>query len=256
MSSTDSHRLATEDFLDPYVEAARRQFDAAEIEHAAQRLRERLPRARFGRPASLGWLSLAGAASILFAAIAVVSFFLPGDNGSAFAQAQQWFASFRTLQVEMTVETGQDAVARTNIWLDDSGDMRIESAGATWIVKPEAGMMYVLLPDGETIAQSIPPVSVAENSTGWIDGIRDFQGEAELVAESRFIEGISATGYSLTMGASTFVLWVDPFDNKPLLMESEMPGGVTMRNALSFDTPLPADVFDVPEGIQPLELHE
>jgi hypothetical protein len=256
MNSTDSSRLTSEEFLDPYIAAARQQFGSAEIEYAAQRLRERLPREPVDRRAAFSRLSLAGAASILFAAISLAPFLFPGDNGNAFAQAQQWLGSFRTLQIETTVQAGQDTVTSMNIWLDDAGDMRIEAGDVATIVKAEAGMIYILPPDGQPFAQRIPANSVPENSIDWLEDIRAFQGEADLLAESRFIEGISAIGYRLEIGASSFVLWVDPVDNKPLMVESEMPDGATIRSTLSFDMPLPADVFDIPEGVPPLVLPE
>lgn len=248
MNSTDSH--TADEFLDLSVEAARRQFDDAQIEQAAQRLREKLPRARAGRRNTMRWLTLTAAASIVLAAVTAASLFLPGRPGSAFAQAQQWFSSFSTLHIETTAQVGQENVSQTDLWLNDSGDLRIEAAGVTTIVKADTDTIYILMPDGQTVAQSIPPNAATDDTADWLDEIRYFQGAADLLAESRLIDGITATGYELPVNSTTLVLWVDPFDGRPLLVEAESPGGTSVRHALTFDAPLPAGAFEVPD-VQP-----
>ena len=62
--------------------------------------------------------TLVGAVSIVFVAIFAVSLFVPGTNGTAFAQAQEWLASFRTLQAETTVVAG-DSVSTVITWFDE-----------------------------------------------------------------------------------------------------------------------------------------
>lgn len=256
MSSTESHRRGDAKFLDPYIEAARRQFRAGEIEPAAERLRQRLPSAGAGRRAAVQWPLLAAAASVVFAAVTAVLLLLPGQDGSAFAQAQEWFSSYETLRIETTVEMGQETVSRTDLWVDDADNVRIEAGGVATIVRPDTESIYILLPDGRAIMQSIPPDAAAEASTDWLEQVRDFQGQADLLAESRIIEGIDAAGYELTIGMTTFVLWVDPADGRPLQVESETVDGTTMRHALSFDVSLPPRAFDVPDNVQPLMPHE
>jgi hypothetical protein len=252
MSSTDNPHVADEQLLDPYIEAARRQFDAASLDDAAQRLRNKLPLARKSARPLFGWPSLAAAAAVAFVAISAVSFFLPGDNGSAFAQAQQWLQSFRTLQAETTVLAG-DSASTVVAWLDESGDTRVESLGTTTIIKPDTGMIYIMPPDGQYFAQRISPERIVGNSTELLDNIRAFRGQAELLAETRVIDGISAVGYALEIDSATNVLWVDPMDGRPLLVVVQTPNGVIMRTVLRFDVPLPDNAFDVPDGIQPAQ---
>lgn len=252
MSSTNSHPVAAGEFLDLHIEAARHQFDAATIERSARKLREKLsmtPRTR--RPA-FRWPALVGAASILFVAISLISFFSPGRDGNALAQAQQWFTSFRTLQLETSVLTEDADTNVLRVWFDESGNTRIESQDGISIVKPLEGMVYVLRPDGHNLAQRIP-FDVIENPMEFVDVIRKFQGTGDRLAESRVIEGVSAVGYKLVSDGWTIVLWVDPADGRPLLVDQESPDGVAMRSVLHFDVPLPANAFDVPDGVQLLE---
>jgi hypothetical protein len=138
------------------------------------------------------------------------------------------------------------------VWLDESGDTRIESQGAITIVKPQEGMIYMLLPNGQNFAQRIP-FDVVDNSMEFIDVIRTYQGTGDRLAESRVMEGVSAVGYKLVSDGWTIVLWVDPADGRPLLVDQEGPGGVAMRSTLKFNVPLPTNAFDVPDGVQLLE---
>jgi hypothetical protein len=253
MSSADSHPVAAGELLDLHIEAARQQFDAAAIEHSARKLREKLSLAPRSRLAAFRWPFLVGAASILFVAISLISFFSPGSDGNALAQAQQWFTSFRTLQLKTAVLAGDTATNALLVWFDESGDTRIESQGTITIVKPREGMIYVLLPDGQNIAQRITSESVVGNSMEFLDVVRKFQGTGDRLAESRVMEGVSAVGYRLASDGWTIVLWVDPADGRPLLVEQEGPDGVAMRSALEFNVPLPANAFDVPDGVQLLD---
>lgn len=241
------------EYLDRFVEAARQQFGGSEIERAAQRFRARLPRGQVRRRARFGWLTLGAAASVVVAAVTVVSVLLPGQNGSAFAQAQQWFSTFRTLHIETTAQIGQEIVSTTDLWLNDAGDVRIEAGGLTTIVRAGADTIYVTMPDGQVMAQSIPPTAVTDETIGWLDQIRGFEGEADLLPETRLIDGVSAIGYAVTMGLTTLELWIDPFDGKPLLVEATTPEGTSIRHALSFDVPLPTNAFDVPDTVQSFE---
>src|SRR5688572_8484230 len=114
MISNDSLSVAAGELLDLHIEAARHQFDTATIEQSARRLREKLSLVPRTKRPTFRWLSLVGAASILFVAISLISFFSPGRDGSALAQAQQWFTSFRTLQLETSALTDD---AATNVIL-------------------------------------------------------------------------------------------------------------------------------------------
>lgn len=245
--STSETFAANKDFLDDYIENARQQFDGAQIECAAQRLRERLHRTQVGPSTMLKWLSLASAALVLFAVLTLITPLLPLQSTSAFAQVQQWFSSFRTLQVQTVVQVGQIRGPTLDVWLNDVGDARIEANGVVTIVKSETNMSYTLLPNGQAIASAIPAPSDNEDPTEWLTAIRNFQGDAELLEESQVVQGVSASGYRLVVEGGIFVLWVDPSDNKPLHVETQMPGGAIIRNDLYFDVQIPTDMFDVPD---------
>ena len=191
----------------------------------------------------------------MLVALLSVSLFWPGNSGTAFAQAQQWLSSFRTLRADTKITAG-DAVSTVIAWLDESGDTRIESSGTTTIIKPNEGLIYALLPDGQTFAQPITSERVVGNAMEFVDNIRAFKGQALLLPETRLIDGIQADGYELEGDGLTNVLWVDPADGRPLLVETEMPGGQTMRTVLRFDVALPDNAFEIPDDVRPAPLFE
>jgi hypothetical protein len=249
MSSIQNPEVAGNELLDLHIEAARQQFHAAGVEQASRRLRANLSQARGNKSFILKFPALVGAVSVIFVAIFAVSFFAPGTNGTAFAQAQEWLASFRTLQTEGTVVAG-DSVSTVVAWLDESGDTRIEYLGMTTIIKPEEGMIYFLRPDGRSFVQQITSEPIVRNSMEFLDVIRAFRGQADLLAERRMIDGILAVGYELEVDATSSVLWVDPTDGRPLLVDAQMPDGTTTHTVLRFDLPLPENAFAVPEDSQ------
>jgi hypothetical protein len=255
MSSIQNPEVASTEPLDSHIKAARQQFDAAGIEQAARRLRAKLSQARGNKSFILRFPALVGAVSVIFVVIFAASLLVPGTNGTAFAQAQEWLASFRTLQAETTVVAG-DSVSTVVAWLDESGDTRVESLGITTIIKPEEGMIYVLRPDGGSFVQRITSEHIVGNSMEFLDDIRAFRGQADLLAERRMIDGILAVGYELDVDTTTNVLWVDRTDGRPLLVEAKMPDGTTMRTVLRFNLPLPENAFEVPEDSQLLNSSE
>jgi hypothetical protein len=249
MNSIRNRASASGKALDQHIEAARQQFDADDIAQAARRFREKLVR---GQSRQRRWRlpALVGAASVALMLVFAGSLFIPGNSGTAFAQAQQWLESFRTLRAETTVVAG-DAVSSVVAWLDASGDTRVESLGSTTIIKPDEGMIYMLRADGGYFAQRITSERIVGSATEFLDNIREFRGDADLLTETRIVDGISAVGYALQVEGATNVLWIDPADGRPLLVEAQMPGGQTMRTVLTFDLPLPEDAFDIPDGVQP-----
>lgn len=264
MSSTDNNSVTADKYLDLHIEAARQQFDATSIEAAACRLCEKLALAQgTWRPSfgsllkrafaqAVGWASLAGAALLLYIAISFSSLFFPDGNGTALAQVQQWFTSFQTLQVETTIVEA-DTVTDTLTWFDESGLTRIESGGMTTIVNPEASMIYMLRPDGQNFAQPITAeMTIVEGSTEFLDLVQTFL-EADRLSETRVIRGISAIGFKRESDEWSTVLWVDPSDNRPMMVEQENANGVTSRSVLSFNIELPENAFEVPEDMQLLE---
>ena len=247
----DATHTNDSDELQHCIDAVRRLDDAA-VDAAANRLRAHLPPLDHPpRRRAAAW-RLAGAALAVATILAIGPWLLPGNGGDAFAQVQQWFATFRTAHVVTTMKQGDNVILAMEIWTDDAGNTRIDMDEVTHIVEPSRGTMHTLLPGRQIMTVQFTPDSDAAEATDWMAELRDFQGQAELLAETRMVAGIAAAGYRLEVDGSRFTLWADPVTNRPLLVEATLPGGVTMDHRLAFDEPLPLDVFTVPSGYQPI----
>lgn len=235
--------------IDDYIEAAREDVDETELAAARQRLLDTLPARRPARQGR-GWLRMAGATVGVAAVammIAIAPTLLPQRYGGGIAQAQQWFERYTTLHMVVTTWQGDAQLTRMQVWTDDKGTTRVEVPPITHIVDPKNDVMHTLLPGNQVMTSTIGlgrDVDPVANEIGWLQELRDFQGQAEVLDERRSIDGIDAMGWRLSLPSGDFDLWVDPADNRPLLMENELPGGLLMLSSFIFDAPLPEGVFE------------
>lgn len=87
-------------------------------------------------------------------------------------------------------------------------------------------------------------MAIVENSAEFIEIVQAFL-EGDRLAASRVINDVAAVGYQRDYDEGTIVLWVNPSDGRPLLVEQESAGGVSTRSVLSFNIPLPANAFEI-----------
>ncbi|MGP1609659.1 MAG: hypothetical protein ACTS5G_03050, partial [Burkholderiales bacterium] len=112
---------------------------------------------------------------------------------------------------------------------------------------------YMLRPDGHNFAQPISAdMTIVEGSTEFLDLVQTFL-EADRLPETQVIRGVSAIGFKRESDEWSTVLWVDPSDDRPMMVEQENVNGVTIRSVLSFNVELPENAFEVPDDMQLLE---
>lgn len=235
------------DGLEAYVTAVRDQFDDAEINAAANRVREGLP--TIEREDSRSFSFKTWASGLAAAAVVAVIFPLlsPTGGGVAFAQVQEWFESYQTLQLIMTTEHRGKTLTRLEVLADADGNTRIDTQGTTQIIDPLNGEMLILLPGKRFMTQTIAPVQPGRvEALEWLDEIREFQGTAEMIDATREIDGEPATGFQLDVSNVNTTLWVATADGRPLELQLEMEGDVRMIGQFTFDELLPDDAFVVP----------
>src|SRR5690606_40817037 len=94
----------------------------------------------------------------------------------------------------------------------------------------------------------------AEDELGWLDQLREFQGEARQLEATRVMDGKVAHGWALDVEGTPIVLWVDGSD-LPLAMETGGEGGLSIHYRFAFDVDLPPGYLssEIPEGYQPVE---
>ncbi len=240
-----------DDLLKPFIDAAREPVQRIELDAAADRLRARLP-----QPVAAGrtW-RLAGAGALVMVAVVLAPFLL-GDNGHAFAAVQKWFEDYQTVHVSTEMSQNGTPIMQLQTWSDRSGSARIEMDAVVHILDTETGLMHTLLPGDRVMSVTIATAPVGQDPRAalqWLQQIRSFQGQAEALPEKRIINGEETAGYRLAVDGSEFTLWAETRDNRPTLIEANLPGGLLMRSEMVFDQPLPEDVFAVPPHYLPVQ---
>lgn len=237
------------EFLDDYINAAR-EVDEAALGAAVADFRSHLPVVKPARKTIPAWLRFSGAVALLVLAVSIVPTFLPDQpGGQAFARVQAWFEDYQTLRVDISMRQGAQQVSEVKVWSLANGATRVEVPPIAHIVDPQRNVMHTVLPGGQVMSREIAPgfdAVAGDSHLQWLDELRDFQGVADVLDQPRLINGIDALGWQLKLEGQSHALWVDPADNRPLLMEAELPGGLSMEVQFRFNEVLPGSLFEVP----------
>lgn len=240
--------------LAPFVAAARKTVSQPAIDAAADRFRSGLPRSQ-PRTRRAGW-RLAGASLVMLAAVALAPLLLPDQGGSAFAEVQRWFQDFQSAHIRTEIHQGQQPVVELDVWVDSRGSARIENGTIVTILATDSGLLHTLLPGNQVVTVPFDATAAVDDPRAafrWLDELRDFQGSAELLPRFRVVNGVEAAGFVLVLDETSITLWAATDDNRPILIEGDLPGGLTMRSVMDFDQPLPQGVFEVPHQYRALE---
>lgn len=243
---TNDNRDSVEDFLAPFVAAARNDLDQESLAAAAERFRNDIPEPKTATAGGFGWLRLGAGALALTLAIALGQLVVPSNGGSAFAEVQQWFANFRTVHVQTMVTSNNLPIVNLEVWARADGSVRIEQAGIVHVLDPAERAMYTLLPDKQYFKLPLADAQSQPQVLDWFEDIRKFKGKADRLDEEREIDGVRAVGYRLRADDTDLSLWADPASHRPLLLEGALPGGLSMQSTLQFDIDLPPDLFEIP----------
>lgn len=240
-------------FLAPFIEAARDDVSADSCSQAADRLRARIPKPQTGTRQGIRLFRFSSAAAMLALVLLLGQTFMPGNGSSAFAAVQKWFSDFRNVHVTTSISSGDSVVVNVEVWALANGTVRIEQSGMVQILDSDAATFYMLLPDQRYFAQPLPTNPEKPQALDWFKDIREFQGEATMLQQSRVVAGIVAKGYQLQIDDVDLTLWADPVSHRPLLLEGALPGGLQMISTLDFDSEMAAELFEVPGSYQQLE---
>lgn len=248
----DTTHYDDERFLATFIEPARRAAENPELSAAADRLRDRLPEPASFR--STGWLPRFAALSVLITGLAIsMPMILPGGGGTAFAQVQAWFSGYSTVDVRTTILRESDEIVDVRARATAAGNARIEQMGVTHILSASAGTFITLLPGQRYMQQTIDGMSGSVDGMEWIDKLGAFQGEAVVLDDTQVISGRQAIGHRLVIDGTDLTLWSALSDNRPLLLEGELPGGLQLRTTFEFNVELPPWLFELPPGFSPIE---
>ncbi|MEM7612056.1 MAG: hypothetical protein AAF270_10275 [Pseudomonadota bacterium] len=250
---TESTRMNEEErVLQPFIAAVRDTAEHADISAAAARLRAKLPNETTAAP-SRGWVPRFATMAAVVAVVATsLPFMLPGGAGTAFANVQAWFASYDTLEVRTSMTFGDQVMMDMRVRTTARGDVRIEQAGATQIINAETQTFTMLLPEQRYTRQPIAVAAARNQGLEWVEELAAFRGDAVRLDAPRTISGVAAIGHRLVIDGVDLTLWSRADNDQPLLLEGDLPGGLSMRTQFDFDVPMPLSLFDIPAGYSPL----
>lgn len=223
----------------------------AQASAAQARLAARLerPRGRV-RPARAGWLgALATATASL---VLVVGLPMMSGSGNAFAAAQRHLAQFDRLALTVTQRMDDELLQTSRTLIDARGRSRTDVGdGLSIVVDPAAGRMLTLLHDSrEAMPMALPVTPVASaDPVPWLAPLREFQGQARRLPETRDIDGRRAWGWRATVQGQVMDLWIDA-DGLPLALEMAAAGRLRIDYRFEFEPPVsPGELStEVPAG--------
>lgn len=219
------------------VEAAR-SVPEAHVAAAQVALQARLAhRSARRRPGATRWL---GAALTAAAALAIVLAlpFLP-QSEPAFAAVRRHLLEFGTLSMQVEQYSAGRPLQQSRVLLDAQGRVRVDVGEQLSMVLDSAQGRMLMLLHGPRVARPMALPAVPPEAAGPVDllqQIREFQGEARRLPQTRMIEGRVAHGWELALPSTTLVLWADA-QGLPLAMEQDS-GGLQLRFRFEFEPAL------------------
>lgn len=239
--------------LNDHVQALKAHSPSADVSDAAQTHLESLldRRARTSiRRLRYGWM---GAACAGLAVLALLLVPLLGTHeGSAFAAVQKHLRDFTTLSMTITQRANGINLPTIHVLTDRKGNTRTDIGSATSvIVNVDNGTVLTLLHASHKALRF--PVGSHRDSDepkalGWLDSIRQFQGKAERLSESRVIDGRQTHGWSLRTNGMHIVLWADD-DGIPHAVD--IGGSMNMKQHMTLEMDMPIDTARLSTQLPP-----
>lgn len=235
--------LAAREPDEAMVQAAQRKLEAA-IAAKTAKVATRKPARRVG-----GWLAAATSAGIV--ALAMLWLPLFPSSALAFADVQQHFRDFRTLRFEFEQRMDGRVIMKSRVNLTRDGDVRTDiGTDISVIVNSSQRRVVTLLHQARmAVVSPLGAPAAKEDDLAWLEDIRDFQGEAKALPQTRMIDGHKAYGWELQSAAGTIVLWATE-DGLPLEMLIGGSAQLQLDFHFEFNPPLSAQMFstEVPSG--------
>ncbi|MDF3020869.1 MAG: hypothetical protein K0Q92_2172 [Steroidobacteraceae bacterium] len=225
--------------------------DAGAVQDAQRKLEQfvagaapRRHKARVG-----GWL--AAAASAVVAVMALLMLPLSPTPALAFSEVQQHFRDFKTLRFEVEQRMNGNVFMNQRVSVRADGSVRAE-VGEDIVVIVNTQQMRVttlLKPQRIAVVSPLDKAGTKEDAIDWLDEVRDFQGVAKALPDTRLIRGQRASGWELPLAQGTLTLWANQA-GLPLEMKIDQGVAIDMSFRFEFDPSLPAELFstEVPAG--------
>jgi hypothetical protein len=238
--------------LDSMLESfARAEPPAEQVQEAQRKLDALLANAQRtrARPRVAGWF--AAAASALATVAAFVWLPLTSTSALAFAEVQKHFREFETLRFEMEQRMNGDLLVKARVSMLANGSVRTEVGDDVVVIVNAAEQQVLTLIESGRIAMRTPlgAAPTRDDSLEWLREVREFQGSAVALPDTRVIRGQRAHGWRLAMEQGEVVLWATE-EGVPLEMQIDQGVQIDLSFRFDFDAALPAELFStqVPAG--------
>jgi len=225
------------------VQAAQRKLEAAGAARTAN-VTPAKPARRVG-----GWLAAATSAGIVV--LAMLWLPLVPSQALAFAQVQQHFRDFRTLRFDVEQRMNGNVVMKSRVHVTRDGNVRTDVGDFVSVIVNTSERRVMTLHHPAHVATLAPLEAPAtpDDAMKWLDDIRDFQGEARALPETRRIGLHRAHGWELDTAAGKLTLWATD-EGLPLEMTVSGAAALELGFDFEFDRALPAQMFstEIPAG--------
>lgn len=242
--------------LDHILELFAREAPDAATAQAAQRRLEQAIEARQAavtsaprKPRTVRWLTAAASATV--AVLAFIWLPLTPAPALAFSEVQQHLRDFNRLRFEIVQRVNGEVLMKSRVSVLANGSVRTEVGDDIVVVvnTQERRVLTLVKPERIAVVTPLNEPGTREDAMDWLDDVRDFQGAAKALPQTRFIGGQRAHGWELPMQQGTIVLWANEA-GLPLEMQLDQGVALDMSFEFEFEPHLPADLFstEVPAG--------
>jgi hypothetical protein len=232
---------------------ARAELPAAEVRDAQRKLEAALDAAprRPARRRVAGWF--AATASTMAALAAFIWLPLTSTPALAFADVQRNLRDFDTLRFEFEQHMDGQLLVKGRVSLLANGAVRTEvGEDVVVVVNPVEKQVLTLIESGRiAMVTPLEGTPTKNDSMKWLQEVRDFQGTAVAMPESRMIRGQRAYGWRLPVGEGDVVLWANEA-GLPLEMQIDQGVKIDMSFRFEVNVQMPEASFstEVPAGYE------
>ena len=196
-----------------------------------------------------GWL--AAAASAAAAVAAFVWLPLHPTPVLAFSEVQKHFRDFSTLRFDIEQRMNGEVFMKSRVSLLADGSVRAEVGDDIVVVvnSTERRVLTLMKPARMAIVSPLTATPTRDDSLKWLDDVREFQGMAAQLPQTRVIRGERAHGWQLPLEQGKIVLWANQA-GLPLEMQLDQGVAVDMSFRFEFNGELAPELFStaVPAG--------
>jgi outer membrane lipoprotein-sorting protein len=199
--------------------------------------------------AARGWLAAAATAAV----VVVAMLWLPFGSAPAvaFAKVQEHFRDFRTLRFDIEQRMNGRVVMRSRVSVTRDGKVRTDVGDDLSVIvnSPERQVLTLMHSARVAIPSPLDKPATKDDALRWLDDIREFQGEAKVLSQTRWIRGSRAYGWELETVGGPIVLWTTE-EGLPLEMTMGTSTPVQLDFDFEFNLPLDSKFFstEIPAG--------